>query len=249
MPQKQLICRLEYNEATKQVEAESAQAIGMTLEQIIQDDKKYGKMIPKNGKYFTVKVMDWQNKTITQKQLVKAIVYAWLRVEWEIKINCKLAKPGEYADFKVYFRKTSDDPLLTKTTLQYQYYPINTFTDPNRGVCVVNTDYPWTIHGDPISMFLIDDVHYKSDTIVKAASIDFDEVYFHEGCGHGLGLSHSPNTGKKMSWRLDLMAKFIDDEDPAEHVPRLGAKYEIRGWLSYFKLRLIKWYRYRSDNY
>jgi len=140
--EKQIMCRAIYEEG-KEIKFESVLVKGSTIEQIIEDDKRYGTMKPYNGQYFTYKVMDWSGRWITDKEIIKGITLSWNKVQKVIDLDFREAKLGEYADFKVYFRKVEDDPLLSKTTLMYHYYPISDFNNPNRGVCVVNVDYVW----------------------------------------------------------------------------------------------------------
>lgn len=245
-----LICKVIYDKTENCYHFESAEVPGLkTLEEQIEIDKRYGKMLPRNGKYFTFRAMAWNDKFITDRQINRGITLAWQQAEIEIPIDVRKAKDNEIPDFKIYFRATADDPHLSRNTVMYQYYPINDITNPNRGVCVVNTDFDFTIHGNLVSMFLIDPDHYTEDTKVKAPTIDFDEVYEHEGPGHGLGLPHSTHDGKVMSRSVGTMAKFLHDETPLETIPRMIAKYGKRGMLSIFRKRWRNWYRVRSDKY
>lgn len=243
------MCRAIYNEKNKCVDFESEILAANTLEDQIKEDRRYGIMIPRNGEYFTFRAMDWNNKWITSKQINKGITLAWQEAEIEIPIDVRKAKPGELEDFKIYFRSTADDPELTRNTIMYHYYPIQDPTNPLRGVCVVNTDFNFTIHGEGVSMFDIDPDHYTEDTKVKGFTVDFDQVYGHEGPGHGLGLPHSPNSDKKMSSSLGRMIEFMHMEFPLETIPRLIAKYGKRSMPSRWRKRWRNWYRVRSENY
>lgn len=243
----ELICRAIVSDE-KTVKFESASAPGNTLAEMIENDKKYGKMVPKNGKYFTYKAMDWQGKWITQKEITKGITLVWNMVEKIIDVEFREAKAGEYVDFKIYFRATKDDPELSEKTIMYHYYPINNFDNPHRGVCVVNTDFPFTSHGKGIPMHLYDPVHYPKPTTIMKKDFDFDAIYFHEGPGHGLGLPHSPNINTKMYYSELGMIESVFDETPLETIPRLQAKYPkknivistLKRWISYFKVRQDK---------
>lgn len=242
------ICRAITNEDGT-VTFESATASGSTLEQIIQDDKAYGVMTPKNGKYFTYKAMDWEGKWINHKQIQRALTIVWNITEKVIEIKAVEALPGEYVDFKVYFKATADDPLLTPNTLMYHYYPINDFNNPNRGVCVVNTDFNWDSHGNGIPMHLIDPEHYPEGSTQKAFDYDFDSVYEHEATGHGLGLPHSPNRNTKMWGNYLGMIEYIYDEKPPETIPRLQAKYQVKQMTPEELERWIEYYKVRQDKY
>ncbi len=246
-----LICKMIYDENEKCFHFESADVqIGkLSLEDQIQEDKRYGKMVPRNGKYFTVRAMDWSNKWITSRQINRGITLAFHQAEIEIPIDVRLAEFDEEPDFKVFFRATADDPLLDRNTVMYQYYPINDINNPLRGVCVVNTDFDFTIDGENVSMFDIDQEHYTEDTHVVAPTIDFDAVYTHEAPGHGLGLPHSSFSGKVMSPSVGTMAEFLAEETPLETIPRLVAKYGKRSLLSYHRLRWRNWYKVRAEKY
>jgi len=223
------------------------------LQEQIEYNKRFGKMVPRNGKYFTWRAEDWQGKFITHRQINYGINLAWTQVELEIPIDVKRAKVGEYADFKIYFRRTSDDPELTSNTLMYHYYPINDFNNPNRGVCVVNTDFPLTVHGNPISMHEIDPDHYPEHPVgfpehidPTGHTFDFDQLYAHEGPGHGLGLGHTKLQYHVMSSNYTIMAEFFTNFDIACEKAKYGARNWFKKW---FYKRWINWYRVRSDRY
>lgn len=235
-----LMCKATVDDIGK-VSFGSAISNGSTLEEIIQYDKQYGIMIPRNGKYFTYRVEDWQNKWMTNKQLRKGIALAWTSIEKVIDIKVKEAKSDELSDFTIYFRKTEDDEFLTSNTLMYHYYPISDINNPNRGVCVVNADYIWTMNGEGIPLHKFDPEHYPEPVESTVKTFDFDDIYVHEGPGHGLGLPHSPNTNTKMYGNASGMANTIFDESPSETILRLQAKYpkkEISTW------HLFRWIRY-----
>jgi len=240
------ICRAILTE-DDDIKFESAVAQGSTLEQIIEDDKRYGVMVPYNGKYFTYRVMDWQGKWISNRRIRKAITFTWNKVEKIVDLEFREAKDGEYADFKIYFRSTADDPRLTKNTLQYQFYPISDFNNENRGVCVVNTDFPWTSDGEEIPLHIYDPEHYPDVTTSTAITFDFDATYEHEGPGHGLGLPHSPHKKTKMYGNYGDMAESMFDEVPQETVPRLQAKHPKKEMKPHILKRWIRWFKATRD--
>jgi len=240
------ICRVILSKG-KNIQFVSAVSNGSTIEEIIKDDKKYGVMVPKNGKYFTYQVMDWKGKWISNKQIRKAITFTWNKVEKILDLEFREAKDGEYADFKVYFRRVVDDPLLEKNTLMYHYYPISDFNNEKRGVCVVNADYPWTSDGEGIPLHIFDPVHYPNYTISKAETFDFDATYEHEGPGHGLGLPHSPNKNTKLYFNYSGMSESMFDEEPQETAPRLQAKYPKNNMKPSRLKRWVKWFKSTRD--
>ena len=253
------ICRALITDDKNNIHFESAEVTGTTIKEIIEADKKYGTMTPRNGKYFTYRVFDWQNKWITNKQITKGVGIAWEMVEKIISIKCVEAKENELPDFKVFFRRLTDDVLLTARTLMYHYYPITDFNHPHRGVCVVNADFPWTSDGEGIPLHIYDPGHYPNPVTAEAQTFDFDATYQHEAPGHGLGLAHSPNSGKKMSSNYDKMAESIFDESDNETILRLVAKYPKRVLTGFGKfknkildsllLRWINYFRHQRDHY
>lgn len=235
------ICRvvLEKNNNIKFV---SEVVNGNTISAIIEDDKRYGVMVPKNGKYFTYRVMDWKGKWISNKQIRRAITFTWNKIEKILDLDFRETRDGEYADFKVYFRRVVDDPLLEKNVLMYHYYPIADFNNQHRGVCVVNADYPWTSDGEEILLNRSDPAIYPNRTNFIEKTFDFDATYEHEIC-HGLGLPHSPNRDTKMYWSYSGMSESMFDEKTRETVQRLQAKHpkntmklsRLNRWIRWFK--------------
>ena len=98
------ICKMIFDEAANCYHFESAGAgVGkLSLEDQIEEDKRYGKMVPRNGKYFTVRAMDWNNNWITNRQIKRGIVLAFHQAEIEITLDVRYAKEDEQPDFKVF---------------------------------------------------------------------------------------------------------------------------------------------------
>lgn len=224
-------------------------AVSSDIQTQIEEDKKYGVMTPRNGKYFTVKIYDVLDKEISYNQVVKGVMLAWFQAEIEVNIDVRLAEEDEEPDFKVKFRRTADDPNLTKNTIMYHYFPINDFDHPLRGLCVVNSDFWYTIDGEPVPMHVIDPENYNEDHKAKGESIDFDQVYAHEGPGHGLGLPHSKKRNRLMSDNYVYMEEFMHKEPDHETILRLAAKYGRRNMISRWRERWRTWYRVRSEKY
>ena len=220
----------------------------LTLSDQITEDKKYGIMKPANDKYFTYRVMDWEGRLINSSQIQRGVTYIWEELERKLNIDVRRAKLDEIADFKVYFRRTIDDQLLDSNTIMYHFFPINDIKSPNRGVCVVNADFPFTVNGKPADLHYIDPEHYPDLSGLMGKTYDFDQVYRHE-IDHGMGLPHSKNTLKVLSSHYGIMAEYYEDEEPQETLPRLYAKYQKRSLPSRIALRWEKWKRYRFDDY
>ena len=249
MMAKKAICKAIVN-SDNEISFESAIVSGTSIEEIILEDKTYGILKPRNGKYFTFGTFDWKNRWIQSKQITKGIGIAWNMVEKVISIDVREATKDETPDFPIYFRKTADDPLLTSDTLMYQHYPISDLDSEFRGVCVVNSDFTWTIDGKGIPLHIFDPEHYPEPMPnTTARTYDFDSTYQHEGPGHGLGLPHSPNKNKKMSASYPIMAESIFDEDDDETIIRLQAKYPKREMILRHLIRWIKYYLIRRDKY
>ncbi|MCH9658444.1 matrixin family metalloprotease [archaeon] len=242
------ICRATVSDDNS-VQFKSAVVNGSTLQDMIEDDKKYGVMAPRNGTYFTYQVMDWEGKWISNEKIRDAVTFTWNKVEKVLDLEFKEAKDDEYADFKVYFRRVADDPLLDKNTLMYHFYPIASFDNENRGVCVVNTDYDWSASGKSIPLHIYDPEHYPKPTTSTVKIFDFDAIYEHEGPGHGLGLPHSPNKNTKMFGNESGMIESMFDEDPSETVPRLQAKYPKKQMKESWLRRWINWFKSKRDRY
>lgn len=238
-----LICRAVVSKGI--VSYEGPSSLGSDVQTQILEDKKYGIMVPKNGKYFTVRISDWSGKYISNKKVIKGIMLSWFAVEMETLVSVKLAKPGEYADFKVFFRRLVDDPILNKSTLAYHYFPISNFDDPNRGICVFNIDYPFTVDGEGIPLNVFDPEHYPTETASRAMTYDIDKIYRHEGPGHGLGLPHTTNPGEQMSTNYDIISEHPDRNT----ILRWIAKYGKRGWTDRKYMRMKQWYAIKSDKY
>lgn len=228
------------------VEFESNIGRAVTIEQQIKEDKAYGKLTPRNGKYFTFKVFA-EDKEIKHKTIVKAFMFGFRR--WLTYTNAppvKVAKEDEEPDFKIYFRTPQTDPNLLESTLMYMYYPINDVNRGERGVCVVNSRYFWTVHGESLPMWIIDPDHYKEgSTTAKGSTFDIDAIFTHE-LGHGLlGLPHSPNRDNVMSSNSRIMAEYPTDEDVARAQAKWGkanrTAREIKRWL--------EWLFTRSERY
>ena len=212
------------------------------IDDIIQEDKKYGVFKPANGKYFTYQVLN-EDEEISKKDASKIIRYSFLRATRRLNIKFKRAKAGEVVDFKLEFRTVDTDPdkQLTDNTLMYHYYPISDINHPLRGLCVVNKAFYWTSHGKRLPYSVIDpDTEHGTATI---RTYDFDQIYTHEAVGHGLGLPHAKTAGHIMSSNAGIMAEWLSDQD----VARLEAKYPKRVMSERRLNRWLKWLFHASN--
>ena len=76
----------------------SAQLSNTDLQAIFEEDKRYGTFEPRNGKYFTFRVMN-EDDEITSKQVQKSVQHAFRRISIRTHLKFRRARKGEYADF------------------------------------------------------------------------------------------------------------------------------------------------------
>lgn len=240
-----LLCRVTFGE--QGLEFESAETRGLTLSKTIEDDKKYGKMVPANGKYFTYTVLN-EDDEFTQKEAENAYRYAKQR--W--KIYAKLPRFRRVdknfkgiIDFRVEFRTVDTDPdkQLKNNTIMYHYYPIQKLDHPLRGLCVVNKAFFFTSHGNGVygSEFIKHGIPVQFPSR-KYKTLDFDKVLAHE-LGHGLGLPHDSEPENMMAFREDLMTEYPSMRDQS----RIKAKYGHRRMSSWILMRWLKWLKWASE--
>jgi len=222
----------------------SAQLTATDLKTIIEEDKQYGKFEPRNGKYFTYRVLN-EDVEITNKQVIKSVQYSYRRIAIRTNLKFRRARKDEYADFRIEFRTVATDPdkQLKANTLMYHYYPINSYSNKFRGLCVINKAFYWTSHGNPLPLHKIDPVNYPNPTTNTGKTYDLDGVYTHEVL-HGLGFPHSKVSGNMMSTSYDIMSEWLT---PEEDVPRITAKYGDRGLSEHIIKRWLKWLLHASD--
>ena len=200
-----------------------------SLANLITSDKSYGLLKPKNGKYFTYKIMSL-DKEITNSQMIKATLRALNRWAFKLKLKYSKAELGEDVDIKIYFRSEAEDPLLNSSTIAYMYYPLGS---ANNGIMVINTRYYFNLSGNAVNMHYIDPEHYPDPKTapVQGASIDLDVVMFHE-FGHGiLGLQHDTLAGNGMAYRYDLMSELASSRDLSRGAAKIGYREDSESYL------------------
>lgn len=201
-----LICRA-LETVDDGVKFESPQLTATDITDIIEEDKRYGTLKPANGKYFTYQVLN-EDEEITNKEVLKAIQYSYLRITRRVNLKFRRARAGEVVDLRVEFRTVESDPdkQLKSNTLMYHYYPISDITHRLRGLCVINKSFRWTSHGNPIPLSDVDpDTNFPTSTV---KTYDIDQIYTHE-VGHGLGLPHAKDGGHIMSSNSGIMAEWL----------------------------------------
>ena len=240
------ICRVLYNEKTDEIEFESAIAQSTDLDEIIESDKRFGVMVPANGDHFTYRIDDTKNGEVTIAMLNRAIGLAWTSWRLRLNFNVKRAVKGEYADFRAMFRSPATDErkFMTNQTIMYAYYPVSNLNDPNRGLCVINPNFYFTVDGKPLSLHIIDPKNYPEPTDTTGRTIDLDAVLRHE-FGHLIGLQHDPIRRTTMFAGYGGIAEFLTDRDIARGVAKYGKKNITENRL----IRWLKWLFVRSENY
>lgn len=232
-----------------EVQFDSARTRGLTLSQTIEDDKKYGRFLPANGKYYTYEILS-DDEEFKHKQIERA--YGYAHMKWRIYANLpKLKKWNPQRDrfppdFRLDFRTVESDPdqKLTKNTIMYHYYPIRSIDSPYRGLCVVNKDMFFTTHGNRVKgdVFIRHGIQANPNYFYK--TFDFDNVLCHE-LGHGYGLPHDSESDSIMSTPY---SKFSPNEMPSmRDQSRIKAKYGHRNISSWWLRRWIRLLRIVSD--
>jgi len=229
------------------VEFESVDTRGRTISQMIENDKKYGKMVPANGKYFTWAVLN-EDVEFNHKQTEDAFKFAFRR----FKIYGKFPKFKKVSkdykgiiDFRIEYRTPETDPdgHLNNHTVMYAYYPIQKVDHPLRGLIVINANFFFTSHGNRVSgheyikfgiRVQFPDGHYES--------LDADAILGHE-FGHATGLDHDDQEGNMMSSSVDRMSEYPSARDQARIMAKQGARI-MSAWLL---MRWLKWLRVASE--
>jgi hypothetical protein len=245
MAESKLLCKAidnGYGEAFFQ----SAESRGLTLSQTIENDQKYGKFEPANGRHFTYAVLN-EDTEFTEKQVHKAVRFAYNKWKLYAKLPPLKRVGRDYKgdiDFRIEFRTVETDPdkELTENTIMYHYYPIRNPEHPLRGLCVVNKKFFFTSHGNSVdgTEFIRHGVNATPGN--KYRTYDFDNVYCHE-LGHGLGFPHDTEPFSIMSTPYRFIAEMPSMRDQA----RIKAKYGHRHMRSWWLARWIRWLRIASD--
>lgn len=246
----ELICRLtaEGNSVKSSLEyVENWKVVGLletepkqTVQELIESDKRFGVLIPRDGKSFAFKVLNADSE-ITIKNVEKGVrdalwkwkyAHAGLGLDKQLLFDFHKCKRGERPDVTYEFRDITTDPLLDNKTIAYVYY---TMGGLNNGICVVNKLFYYNGHGRGVSMHLIDPVHYPDpNTVVKLADIDIDVVLYHEP-GHGIFvLGHTMDGGHGMSANYSYMSENPTMQDFLRAAAKVGTKIVRRGFGSIF---------------
>lgn len=219
---------------------------GQDVHTLIEHDKKYPIMVPKNGKYFTFRIIDTHNDELTKGMLNRGVHYAWRYWMLRTNIDVRQARVGDDPDFKILIRAPKDDErkIMTSGTIMYHFMPIARLNHPLRGLCVINPDFFYTIHGNVVPLHEIDPVNYTRNSGRRGITIDVDNVLRHE-FGHGLGLSHDPTKGSTMSTPYNLISEHLSERD----IFRIQQKYGYKKQNPFLLKMKLRWLWYFSDKY
>jgi len=196
---------------------------GLTLEEMIADDKRYGFLTPHGGELWYVLLNHDREMSLGEATRgINAAIMGW---EAATDINFSRVSVTESPDITIQFLSSDEDQLFRDepNVLAYMYYPIS--GSNVRGLMVINSDYPWTINGKPMSGAWIEDVTGKQvqDRNAMYQTWAIRKVVRHE-LGHGVyGLPHSRNTGNTMYYSYGGMSDFTSDEDEARGQAKAGS--------------------------
>ena len=235
------MCKYELNPETCEVECIPLIAKNteiLTVEQMISDDKRYGTLKPRNGKYFTFKVKDMPQEELPRKTILKAVQHGLNRIRFHTTLHIKHEKDDSITpDITIIGRTPATDERkeMSPNTIMYAYYPINDLNNPNRGIVVVNTDFDYTVDGTVIPI---------PGTNSKKKTIDMDQVFGHE-FGHTFGLPHDNHRGTLMYPYNSEDSEFSHERDISRFQAKIGKTTRSK---ELYKL-IIKWFYHRSDHY
>lgn len=200
----------------------------LTIQQQIEEDKKYGIFKPRNGKYFTYKVHG-EDVEITHKRVIKAVQFGFKRWSIYADFKVKKARGNDIPDFNIYFKSVSEDPLLKANTIMYHYYPISDLNNPLRGKCVINKDFYYTADGKITN---------------GKRTMDIDQIICHE-FGHGFGLPHDKTYRTVMYYAASGMSEYPSSRDISRIQAKMGktkkSSQRIKRWL--------RWLFIKSERY
>lgn len=204
------ICRIVVGKSSIEFESVKAET-NSNLQTLIESDKKFGVLRPKNGKTITwgLKNTDTELSFSQMKNIVQDVCFAF---STEFNLNFDFTTDYKNADVKISFAAEDEDSNLTSNTIAYMGYPLS--GSPFYGICVINKKWIFTHDGKPrtgreLSVLGIQvqfpDGHYGTLFLVK--------ILIHE-FGHGvLGLQHDIESGSIMSSNEGAMSDYWSNRD------------------------------------
>lgn len=166
-------------------------------------------------------------KSLTNKQLQKALNLAFSTWEAEIDLKLHPARNGQKPNFTVDFKSSLLEPMFKEkpSVLAYAYFPAQGSVS---GKLVFNDDYIWSLDGKQITAKYAIDNGYPvkgnppPDQLLRTYKVI--SVLIHE-LGHSLGLRHDEHNDTD-----DAMDAYYDGKDTLSYwdIFRIRLKYPER---------------------
>jgi len=209
---------------------ESVETKAESLEEQIEEDKKFGKFpIPSSGT-LTYRLMNHSSDFDKKNKNRIGMNYALTQWDIEIAPNLRYVSIDQSSDISIEFKDRKDDELFADepNVLAYAYFP--NAGESLRGIVRVNDDYEWSLNGKGKW------ITNEGDQRVKIKTWDLILVLRHE-LGHTFGLPHSVNPNNTMSPSYEVMSRHNTSED----IARIRAKYGKRSWPSRRYMAFKSW--------
>lgn len=209
---------------------ESAETEAKSLEEQIEEDKKFGVFpVPDSG-ILTYRLLNHSSDFDKKNKNRIGMNYALTQWDIEIAPDLRYVSINQSSDISIEFKDANDDELFSDepNVLAYAYFP--DAGESLRGLVRVNDDYEWSLNGK--GKWITNEGGQR----VKIKTWDLILVLRHE-LGHTFGLSHTANPGNTMSPSYEIMSRH----NTAEDIARIRAKYGKRGWTSRRYMALKNW--------
>lgn len=239
----EILCRL-LNDGTCQFDRIELNGndLPIDIQNLIREDKKYGYLTPVDG-FVTYRVTDG-DKEITRSEVGYLVRLALQQYQLKFDVKFRPAKRDEKEMLNIGFSDVTTDKYMTGSTLAYHGYPNGAL----RGICRINRNYFFTVHGRRLNLHEIDPEHYPDPEKAKSAPTwDLDMILMHE-VGHGIfGLQHDGQSNTVMAALYPHMSEYLD--------PRTISRIEAKGVrrrpvkTKREELRYKQWLEYKLENF
>lgn len=230
-----MFCKIVKTE--KGIEAQDSTNPDFPIDEIIEQDKRYGFMKPKNG------MLTWgllnNDVEISYRSAKDSTADAFIEWYFYTPIRFVYTKDFNNADIQILFRSQQQDSNLTGSTIAYAWYP---FTGKRQ--IVINTGFIYTKTGEVMKGSDVEklgikvqfpDGHYET--------MDLDKIVRHE-IGHKVyGLQHDPVYFNTMSAKENVMSKHLEDRD----IRRAQAKAGRQSFTLRKLQQFLRWHKYASE--